>query len=268
MTAERLHDLLRDVPIPDERGAEERGWRVVRAAYGQRSPAARAGRRATRVAIAVALGALALALVLTPAGAKVADLVHDVVRPGEPNAEPELTSLPTAGRLLVTVADRGLGGRPRRGKTTPGRIRRRYLVAAWALRRRHRGQRADCGRARRYRPLVAVGEPSGQRPRLGAERNPDRLPRRGRDPRRGWRRDGRQPPGTSPRSDATRLGPLDLSQRAHLRRTRTTRCVPWTSSPGELCGARPHLVQASAGASRASSGRHPGGSSWSPNPSS
>jgi hypothetical protein len=100
---ERLPELLRNAPLPDARRAEERGWRVVRAAYGRRPPAGITSRRATRFAIAVALGALALALALTPAGAKVADLVHDVVRPGARNAEPALTSLPTGGRLLVTA---------------------------------------------------------------------------------------------------------------------------------------------------------------------
>jgi len=53
-----------------------------------------------RLAMALALAALALALVLTPAGAKVVDLVRDVVQPGTKNARP-LTSLPAPGQLLV-----------------------------------------------------------------------------------------------------------------------------------------------------------------------
>jgi PQQ-like domain/WD40-like Beta Propeller Repeat len=98
----RLHDALREVPVPDARRAEERGWRVVRAAFERREPTPVARGRPSRLAIAIGLAVLALALALTPAGAKVADIVHDVVEPGERNARPELTSLPTSGALLVT----------------------------------------------------------------------------------------------------------------------------------------------------------------------
>ena len=101
MSERQITELLRRMPVPAEREAEERAWRVVQAAFEQRVPAPRR-RRSNRLAIAVAIGILALALALTPAGAKVADLVHDVVHPGEKNARPELTSLPTSGRLLVT----------------------------------------------------------------------------------------------------------------------------------------------------------------------
>jgi PQQ-like domain/WD40-like Beta Propeller Repeat len=100
---QQITDLLRGTPAPDERAAEERGWRVVQAAFEQRSPARRPARRPNRVAIAIAIAIGALVLALTPAGAKVADLVHDVVHPGAKNARPELTSLPTSGRLLVTA---------------------------------------------------------------------------------------------------------------------------------------------------------------------
>jgi dipeptidyl aminopeptidase/acylaminoacyl peptidase len=101
MNEARLRELLRDAPVPDERAAEERGWRVVRAAFVT-TERSRLRPRRGRLAIAVAVGVLLLAIGLSPAGAKVADLVHDVVHPGEKNARPELTSLPTSGRLLVT----------------------------------------------------------------------------------------------------------------------------------------------------------------------
>jgi hypothetical protein len=97
----RLTELLRDTPVPDEREAQERGWRVVRAALEGRHPVP-AKPRLNRLAIALAVGLLLAAVALSPAGAKVADLVHDVVQPGEPNARPALTSLPAPGRLLVT----------------------------------------------------------------------------------------------------------------------------------------------------------------------
>lgn len=98
-----VRDLLLEAPAPDAPEAEERAWRVVSAAYEQRAPAPRPRRRRNRLVIAIAIAALALILVLTPAGAKVADLVHDVVHPGERNARP-LTSLPAPGRLLVESA--------------------------------------------------------------------------------------------------------------------------------------------------------------------
>lgn len=104
MNRDRVRDLLRSVPVPDEHEAEERGWRVVRAAFGQRPAAPQPRRRLSRLAIAIALVALVLVLALTPAGAKVADLVQDVVQPGEDNARPALTSLPASGRLLVSSA--------------------------------------------------------------------------------------------------------------------------------------------------------------------
>jgi WD40-like Beta Propeller Repeat len=98
--ARDLQERLRDAPIPDEHGARERGWRVVSAAYADRHPVTQPARVRVRVAIAAGLAALILALVLTPAGAKVVDLVRDVVRPSAKQAKP-LTSLPTSGSLLV-----------------------------------------------------------------------------------------------------------------------------------------------------------------------
>jgi WD40-like Beta Propeller Repeat len=103
MTEARLRTLLRDAPVPDQSRAEERGWRVVQAAFEQRRPAP-APRRARRLAIAVAIGLLALAIGLSPAGARVADLFKDVTGIGEENARPALTSLPAPGRLLVGSA--------------------------------------------------------------------------------------------------------------------------------------------------------------------
>jgi hypothetical protein len=98
--ARDLRDRLRDVPIPDEDGARERGWRVVRAAYTERRRVAQPARIPVRAAIALGLAAVALALVLTPAGAKGVGFVRDVVRPSAKQAKP-LTSLPSPGDLLV-----------------------------------------------------------------------------------------------------------------------------------------------------------------------
>ena len=98
--ARDLQERLRDAPIPDEHGARERGWRIVSAAYADRRPVTQPARVPVRVAIAAGLAALILALVLTPAGAKVVDLVREVVKPNAKEATP-LTSLPAGGDLLV-----------------------------------------------------------------------------------------------------------------------------------------------------------------------
>jgi hypothetical protein len=101
MTEPRLRERLREVSVPEEREAEERGWRVVHGAFEARHPV-HVRPRVNRLAIALATALLVAAIALSPAGAKVADLVHDVVEPGTENAQPALTSLPASGRLLVT----------------------------------------------------------------------------------------------------------------------------------------------------------------------
>jgi hypothetical protein len=104
MSEAHLSQLLRNAPVPEERQAEERGWRVVRAAFEQRAPSP-SPRRPRRWSVAIAIGVLALAIGLSPAGAKVADLFRDVTGVGQQHAKPALTSLPTPGRLLVTSQD-------------------------------------------------------------------------------------------------------------------------------------------------------------------
>jgi hypothetical protein len=103
MMPKDLRRRLRDTPIPDEHGARERGWRVVRAAHAERTPAGAAASAPRRLAVALVASALVLAVVLTPAGAKVVDLMEDVVRPSAKEATP-LSQLPAPGRLLVESA--------------------------------------------------------------------------------------------------------------------------------------------------------------------
>jgi WD40-like Beta Propeller Repeat len=101
MMRERNRELerrLRDVSLPDEAEAEERSWEVVRAAYADRTPV-RPTYRARRFALAAAVGAVLLAIGLSPAGAQMGDWVRDVV--GAEDAKPELKTLPAAGEILV-----------------------------------------------------------------------------------------------------------------------------------------------------------------------
>jgi hypothetical protein len=104
---DRLRDLLRDHPIPESDPAEERAWRVLRAAFEAEHLQKRPTPRARPVRLVLALAAavvVAAALALTPAGAEVGELIGDVVDPGRERAEPVLTELPTGGRLLVESA--------------------------------------------------------------------------------------------------------------------------------------------------------------------
>jgi len=103
MKRDRLRDLLRDAPVPEEREAEERGLRVVSAAFRERIPTPRSQPRA-RLALVLAAVLALPALVLSPAGAAVRDLIDDVIEPGVEDAEPALTRLPGGGRLLVESA--------------------------------------------------------------------------------------------------------------------------------------------------------------------
>lgn len=101
MTPTDLRRAFEEAPIPDEAGARQRGWRVVRAGFAERLPTRRRASLKGRVSIAIALCALGLLVALTPAGAKVADLVGDAVQPSEQHAHPSLTNLPGGGELLV-----------------------------------------------------------------------------------------------------------------------------------------------------------------------
>jgi hypothetical protein len=100
---DRLRELLRGAPVPEEREAEERGLRIVSAAFRERTPTARPQPRA-RLALALAAALALPALVLSPAGAGVRDLIDDMIEPGVEDAEPALTRLPGGGRLLVESA--------------------------------------------------------------------------------------------------------------------------------------------------------------------
>ncbi|MGH2986590.1 MAG: hypothetical protein ACRDLO_07885 [Solirubrobacterales bacterium] len=101
-----LGRALRELEVPGEAEAEERSLEVVRAAYAERTPLAPAP-RARRLVLAAAAGVAVLAIGLSPAGAKVGDLVSEMGEAmgiGEQDARPALRSLPAAGELLVESA--------------------------------------------------------------------------------------------------------------------------------------------------------------------
>jgi dipeptidyl aminopeptidase/acylaminoacyl peptidase len=97
MSGPDLRQRMHEAEVPDESGAEERGWRVVRAAYDER-PQRRA--RPARLRLAFAAAALGVAVLAVPATGA-GDWLHDLVRPGRDDARPSLSSLPGGGRLLV-----------------------------------------------------------------------------------------------------------------------------------------------------------------------
>jgi hypothetical protein len=90
---------LRRVGAPDERGAEERAWTVVRAAYQSRETVA-APRRHGRFALVFAAALAAGAVALSPAGATVGRLITRAL--GVQHASRALSSLPAPGPLLVS----------------------------------------------------------------------------------------------------------------------------------------------------------------------
>ena len=102
----RLRDELHAARPPRAAEAERRAWHVVEAAHSER-PVANRRRRGPKLAGALAAAAaLLLALVLTPAGAKMGDWIGEVVSPAGEVTRSALASLPAKGRLLV-VAESG-----------------------------------------------------------------------------------------------------------------------------------------------------------------
>ena len=102
MSEDRLRELLRDAALPEEREAEERGLRIVAAAFRERRVEPRPRPRARlRLALVLTSALALLALILSPAGAAVRDWIGDVFEPGVEHAEPALTRLPGGGELLV-----------------------------------------------------------------------------------------------------------------------------------------------------------------------
>jgi hypothetical protein len=92
--------VLREFRAPDEGGAERRAWSVVRDAYLEREPARGRTRKRAPLALAPVLAVIAAGLVLSPAGATVGRLITKAL--GVRHAAPMLSSLPSAGRVLLS----------------------------------------------------------------------------------------------------------------------------------------------------------------------
>lgn len=116
---------LSRVRAPDELGAEERAWAVVRSAYEERVPSAPHGRRA-RLALATALALSVGAVALSPAGATVGRLITRAL--GVEPAAPALSSLPAPGRVLISAS----GGTWTVASDGATRLLGRWAQASWS----------------------------------------------------------------------------------------------------------------------------------------
>jgi hypothetical protein len=123
MRRDVLGEALREAPIPERADAEERGRRIVAAAFAEREsgdPGARSELRGAmtpqiserrsrrpipRLALGFSLAALLAVLLLSPAGADVRGWVGDAFTSSTPRPEPTLTRVPGGGHLLVQTGE-------------------------------------------------------------------------------------------------------------------------------------------------------------------
>ena len=96
----RAPDMLRGFRAPDESGAEQRAWSVVRAAHLEREAGPGRVRRRVRLATVPLLAVIAAGVVLSPAGATVGRFITKAL--GVRHAAPMLSSLPSPGRILLS----------------------------------------------------------------------------------------------------------------------------------------------------------------------
>jgi hypothetical protein len=117
-----LNRALWEAPIPDPPASEERGRKMVAAAFAERigaesSPSElrvamtptiserRSRRPLPRLALGLSLAALQAILLLSPAGAAVRGWVDDTFTASTPRPEPTLARIPGGGRLLVQTGE-------------------------------------------------------------------------------------------------------------------------------------------------------------------
>jgi len=146
MSGDRIGRALREVTIPEPPDAEERGRRIVVAAFAEResgTPSARSelrgamtpqtseGRRRRplpRLALGLVLATLLAALLLSPAGANVRGWVGDAFTASTPRPEPTLARIPGGGRLLVRTGDGIVVVQPNGSRRLLGN----YETASWS----------------------------------------------------------------------------------------------------------------------------------------
>jgi len=130
MRRDLLGEALREAPIPGAADAEERGRRIVAAAFAERESGAedarsepggamapqtserRRRRPIPRLALGLSLATLLAALLLSPAGADVRDWVGDALTTSTPRPEPTLARVPGGGSLLVQTGEGPVVVRP------------------------------------------------------------------------------------------------------------------------------------------------------------
>lgn len=123
MRRDALGEALREAAIPIPTAAEERGRRIVAAAFAERESGdqdarselrgamtpqtseRRRRRPIPRLALGLSLATLLAALLLSPAGASVRDWVDDAFTASAPPPEPTLARVPGGGRLLVQTGE-------------------------------------------------------------------------------------------------------------------------------------------------------------------
>ena len=176
---------------PGRARGEERAWQLVRAAFAERTPAARRpgdGRSALAVAVAVAPSR---PRPLSPPGRAFVDAIRE--RVGIENAQPALFSLPAPGKPARQLRRRRLGRASRRVEAAA----RAYVEASWSpLGRYVVATRAnelvtlDAGRG----SALDARSPGRALPALERQRHrhADRLPERRPPPCRRRRRHGRR----------------------------------------------------------------------------
>ncbi len=108
MKRSQLTEALRTLDIPDEAGAEQRGWRLAAQAFEELESRDRSPRVSLRLVGALAAIATVLGVALSPAGSAFASWVRDSVGRDRivaaPVPESTLSQLPANGKLLVTSA--------------------------------------------------------------------------------------------------------------------------------------------------------------------
>jgi hypothetical protein len=123
MKRDLLGKALREAPIPEPPEAEERGRRIIVAAFAERTSGEesshselwgamtprtserRSRRPIHRLALGLSLAALLAILLLSPAGADVRDWVGDAFTASAPRPEPTLARVPGGGHLLVQTGE-------------------------------------------------------------------------------------------------------------------------------------------------------------------